>query len=393
MIPQVNQRAFSAEGRYVIFQSSSENLVAGLSENKVTGNIFLHDRVAETTVLVSHAAGSTMTAANGDSFVPCISGDGRFVVYWTFATNIVANQNDSGDSTPDVFLYDRTTGTNTLVSHIPGVPNTTGDSDSYDPTISADGRFVSFTSSASNLVAGQTDGGSFSNIFLWDRINDTITLVSHKSGDPLTTEDGGPFNSVLSDDGSFLAFLSNGSNLVSGQSQSSRRYQVFLWNRNTNQSVLISHNATSATTATNGASFYPIMNTDASYIAFYSAGTDVISGQVDANQDYDIFLYENASGTNTLVSHTQGSTSTTGAMRSLYPSISDDGRSVVYQSTAPDLVANDLNNVEDVFIWDRTTNANTLMSRSATSLVSASANAKSFGRAYFGRWHNGLVHQ
>src|SRR5439155_176678 len=83
---------------------------------------------------------------------PCISGDGRFVVYWSFASNIVTNQNDSGDSTPDVFIYDRTTGTNTLVSHIPGAPNTTGDSNSYDPTISADGRFVAFTSSASNLV-------------------------------------------------------------------------------------------------------------------------------------------------------------------------------------------------------------------------------------------------
>jgi WD40-like Beta Propeller Repeat len=379
MIPQVNQRTYSADGRYVVFQSSSENIIDGLSETKITANIFLYDRVANTTVLVSHAAESATTSANGDSFVPCMSADGQFVVYWTFASNVVANQNDSGDSTPDVFIFDRTTGTNTLVSHTPGAPATTGDSNSYDPTVSADGRFVTFTSSASNLVPGQTDGGGFSNIFLWDRINDTITLVSHISNDALTTSDGGPFNSVVSNDGSYVAYLSNASNVVSGQSQSTRRYQIFLWNRNTNQSVLISHNATSPTTATNGASFYPIMNADASYIVFYSAGTDLISGQVDANQDYDIFLYERATGTNTLVSHTQGSTSTTGLMRSLYPSISDDGRYVVYQSTAPDLVTNDLNNVEDVFIWDRTTNTNTLMSRSATSLVSASANAKSFG--------------
>jgi hypothetical protein len=204
-------------------------------------------------------------------------------------------------------------------------------------------------------------------------------LVSHKSGDALTTSDGGPFNSVVRDDGSFVAFLSNGSNLVAGQTQSTRRYQIFLWNRSTNQNVLVSHNASSSVTATNGASFYPVMSSDASYIAFYSAGTDVISGQVDANQDYDIFIYERATGSNTLVSHNQGSISTTGAMRSLYPDISADGRFVVYQSTAPDLVLNDLNNAEDVFIWDRTTNTNTLMSRSATSSVSASANAKSFG--------------
>ena len=77
MNSQVNQRAFSADGRYVVFQSSSANLIAGLTEDKITANIFLHDRVTNTTLLVSHAAGSSTTAANSDSFVPCLSGDGR----------------------------------------------------------------------------------------------------------------------------------------------------------------------------------------------------------------------------------------------------------------------------------------------------------------------------
>ena len=377
--PQLNQRTFSADGRYVVFESSSENLIAGLIENKVTRNVYLHDRVTHNTLLVSHAAGSATTAASGDSFVPCISGDGRFVVYWSFGSNIIANQNDSGDSTPDVFIYDRTTGTNTLISHIPGAPNTSGDSNSYDPTISADGLFVSFTSSASNLATGQTNGGAFSSIFQWDRMNDTITLVSHKTGELLTTSDGGPFNSVVSDDGSFVAFMSNASNHVAGQSQSAARYQVFLWNRNTGDILLVSHATNSATTAGDNGSFYPVMNADASYIAFYGSASNLVSGQVDANQNQDVFLYERATGINTLVSHTQSSTSTSGTMASLYPKISADGRYVVYQSTAPDLVANDLNNAEDIFVWDRTINTNTLVSRSATSLVSASANARSFG--------------
>src|SRR5207244_8881542 len=168
---------------------------------------------------------------------------------------------------------------------------------------------------------------------------------SHKNGDPLTTSDGGPFNSIVSNDGSFVAYLSNASNVVAGQTQSARRFQIFLWNRNTNQSVLVSHSASSPTTATSGASFYPIMNADASYIAFYSAGSDVINGQVDANQDYDIFLYERATGLNTLVSHTQGTTSTTGTMRSLYTPISDDEHYLVHQSTEPDLAPTDLNTV------------------------------------------------
>jgi len=374
-----NQHCFSADGRYVVFESAAENLVDGQVDDHGTNDIFLHDRVANTTVLVTHTAAATTTAANASSQVPSISADGRFVVYWSFASDLVTGQNDTNQTYPDVFIYDRLSGTNALVSHVPGAPTTTGDSNSFDPIISPDGRFVAFTSSASNLVAGQTDGGGGASIFLWDRSNDSLTLVAHKSGDAVTTSDGFSYNPVLSDDGSFLAFESNASNLVAGQTQSTRRFQIFLWNRNTGETKLLSHNSSSAMTATNGASFGHVMSADASYIAFYSAGTDLVSGQVDANQTYDTFLYERATGAITLVSHNQGLTSTAGTMQSVYPDISADGRFIVYQSTAPDLVGNDLNNAEDVFVWDRTTNTNTLISRSTSSPVSASANAKSFG--------------
>jgi Tol biopolymer transport system component len=115
-----NQRCFSADGRYVVFESGSENLVDGQVDDHGTNDIFLHDRVTGSTVLVTHAAGSPTTAASDSSFVPSISADGRLVVYWSFASDIVAGQNDTNQTNPDVFLYDRVTGTNTLVSHIPG---------------------------------------------------------------------------------------------------------------------------------------------------------------------------------------------------------------------------------------------------------------------------------
>jgi WD40-like Beta Propeller Repeat len=221
------------------------------------------------------------------------------------------------------------------------------------------------------LIAGQTDGGGGASVFIWDRVNDTIRLATHTSTSATKTSNGFSFNPVLSNDGSFLAFLSNTSDLVTGQTEDARRYDIFLWDRATGQTALISHAAGSPTTAANGASFGAVMSMSANYIAFYSAGTNLVSTQVDANQTYDLFLYERATGLNTLVSHTQGSTTST--------DISADGNRVVYQSTAPDLVANDLNNAEDVFIWNPATNTNTLMSRSATSLISDSANAKSFG--------------
>jgi hypothetical protein len=378
MSQQLNQRAFSGDGRFVVFLSSSENLVPGLVEDQVTTNVFLYDRITKTTTLVSHAAGAPNTSANESSFVPCISGDGRYVVYWTFASNVVPNQNDAGLSTPDVFVWDRTTNENKLVSHIPGAPTTAGDSNSYDPTISYDGRFVSFTSAASNLVNGESQGG-FSAIFLWDRDSDSITLVSHRAGDDLTTSGGSTFNSVLSSDGAFVAFMSNSPDLVAGQTQSASRFQIFLWNRATHQTVLVSHNSGSPTTAGNQGSFYPVLNADGSYIAFYGLASDLIANEVDQNQTQDVYLYERATGAITLVSHIAGSTTTADAAASLYPEISADGRYVVYQSSGSNLAANDLNNAQDIFVWDRTTNTNALVSRSGSPLVSDSANGKSFG--------------
>ncbi|HJT80812.1 MAG TPA: hypothetical protein VJ719_06415 [Chthoniobacterales bacterium] len=380
MSQQLNQRAFSADGRFVVFLSQSENLIPNLVQDQVTTNVYLYDRVTKTTTLVSHAAGSSNTSANAESFVPCISGDGRYVVYWTFATNVVANQVDDEPhrSTPDVFVYDRTTGENKLVSHVPGAPTTAADSNSYDPTISFDGRFISFTSAASNLIAGQAKGG-FSAIFSWDRDSDSITLVSHRAGDSLTTSGGSTFNSVLSSDGAFVAFMSNSPDIVAGQTQSAARYQVFLWNRSTNTSVLVSHSSSSATTAGNNGSFYPVLNADASYVAFYGLATDLVPNGNDVNQDQDVFVYERATGNVTLVSHNAGSPTNAGTGASLYPEISADGRYVVYQSSAVDLVGNDLNNAQDIFVWDRSANSNALVSRSATSPVSASANGRSFG--------------
>ena len=376
--PQLNQRGYSADGRYVVYLSAAENLIPNLQQDRITTNVYTYDRVTQQVTLVSHAFAAPNKSAGGSSFVPTISSDGRFVVYWNDGTDLIENQVDE-PSTPDVFIWDRTTNTNRLVSHLPGQPNVTGDSNSYDPTVNEDGRYVTFTSAASNLVVGQTNGGAFSNIFTWDRETDALTLITHKSDSLTTTGEGSNFNSIMSNDGAFVAFLSNGGNFVPGQTQPARRLQVFLWTRATNQNVLVSHAASSATTAADGAAANPIVNADGSFVAYYHAGADVITNQVDGNQTFDVFIYERASGTNTLVSHIAGNTTTTGSNSALFPQLSADARYLTFQSTSASYVANDLNNAEDVFIWDRTTNTNTLVSRSATSDVSDSANAKSFG--------------
>ena len=372
-----NRNCYSADGRYLVFESGSENLIAGQIDDGGTNDIFLYDRISATTVLVSHAAGSAQTAANASSMVPAISGDGRWVVYWTFATDIVAGQDDRNVSNPDVFLYDRLSGQNILVSHRPGEPLVTGDSNSFDPAISADGAYIFFTSAASDLVAGQT-GGSAS-IFVYDRAADTIALVSHAAGAITTTSNGFSFGPVPSADGAYLAYLSNASNLVTGQTEDARRYDIFLWSRATGESVLVSHAAGSQTTAANATSSFPIITADGRHVTFSTAATNIVPAQADANQATDVFTYDRTTGLNILVSHPPGATSTTGNSGAIFPSISADGAYISFQSTAANLVPQDLNNLEDIFLWNRATGTNTLVSRSAAPLLSASANGRSYG--------------
>lgn len=374
-----NRNCYSADGRYLVFESGSENLVAGQIDDGGTNDIFLSDRVSGTTVLVSHAAGSAQTGANESSMVPAISGDGRWVVYWSFATDLLAGQDDRNGGNPDVFLYDRLSGENIVVSHRPGEPLVTGDSNSFDPAISADGAYIFFTSAASDLVAGQTDGGGSSSVFVYDRVADTMALVAHAAGTPTTTSDGFSFNPVPSADGAWLAYISNSANLVPGQTEDARRFDIFLWSRATGESVFVSHAADSQTTAANAIASFPIITADGRHVTFSSSATNLVAGQADANRATDVFTYDRTTGANLLVSHTPGTTTTTGNSGAIFPALSADGAYISFQSTAANLVAQDLNNLEDIFLWDRANGTNTLVTRSATPLASASANGRSYG--------------
>ncbi len=138
----------SADGRYVAFHSAASNLVANDTNGKV--DVFVHDRQTGATSLVSVAPASA--GANGDSAAGPISADGRFVAFHSLASNLVP-----GDTNPfrDVFVHDRDAGTTTRVSLDSFDGQANGPSEG--PSISADGRFVAFTSTASNLVGGDTN--------------------------------------------------------------------------------------------------------------------------------------------------------------------------------------------------------------------------------------------
>ena len=191
----------SGNGRYIAFQSSANTLVAGDSNGKL--DVFRYDRITREIVRLSVASGGAQ--GNNNSFDPAISDDGNLVAFWSIAFNLVASD---ANGAPDVFVRDVAAGTTERIS----VGTSGGDADlgSLDPVISSDGRFVAFTSSATNLVAG--DGNAKDDIFVRDRVAATTTRIS-------VSTNGGEANdssriAAMSRDGRFVSFLSAATNLV-----------------------------------------------------------------------------------------------------------------------------------------------------------------------------------
>jgi Tol biopolymer transport system component len=367
-----NEGVVSADGNYVAFVSAASNLVPGQVSSPSFYSVYLYDRVLGQTVLASHATGAVTTVANGYSSEPALSADGRYLAFLSSASNLVAGQVDTNNAT-DVFLYDRLSGTATLVSHVSGAPTTTGDTPwSYGPAISPDGRYVAFESGATHLVAGQVDTNGQDDVFLYDRLSGEVTLVSHASGAPTTAADGQSVlplihaRLVVTDDG-HVVFLSLASDLVAGQSGAS--FGVFLYDKTSDTTVLVSHTAGSATVPAAGKSILPAVSADGQTVAYLSQAADLVASQSDANGDYDAFVYDATTGDSTLASHAAVSLETAGDARCFDLSLSADGKTVAFSSTATDLVPGFVreHGFADVFVWHRDSGSVTLASHTVGS--------------------------
>lgn len=348
----------SSDGRYVLLHTNADNLLAGVSDANRGYDLFLHDRIAQTTVLVSHAAGDPSTTGNAEVLEAGLSADGRWVAFRSEATDLVAGQVDSTND-PDIFLWDRDSDVTRLVSHEPGLPTTAaGFCWIFGLQISADGSRIVYIRSLG------TD-----EVFLYDRTADTNTLVSHASSSASEGRGGG--RPALSADGHWVAFLSSATDLIAGQLDTNGTLDLFLYEVSTGTNVLVSHAAGSTVTAGNAG--FPLFDTappqisaDGGWIAYPSLATNLMAGQSDANGDVDVFLYGRATGTNTLVSHTSSSAVTAGDQSSENVSLSADGRYVAYLSSASDLVADDPSPWQDVFLYDHVAGTNLLLSRGNT---------------------------
>ena len=331
---QGNDDAFtlslSSNGNFVAFGSYATNLVAGDTNTVI--DVFVHNRDTDTTERVSVATAGIQD--NNESFSPAISSAGRYVAFKSDATNLVAN--DTNDNS-DIFVRDRTLGITERVSV--ASDGTQANGDSILPAISSDGRFVTFSSEASNLVAGDTN--NLADIFLHDRQDDTtVRLVAPAE---FNTESGIIIvASNVSPDGGFAGFRSNADDLVPGDTNNS--FDTFLIDRVT----LIAErcSVSSSEVEGNSDSSRPSISSDNRYVVFSSNATNLVSN--DTNGFEDVFVRDRNEGTTRRVSLTFEGLD--GDNRSFSAVVSGDGQFVAFTSLAENLVANDTNGLLDIFV-------------------------------------------
>ena len=263
--------AISADGRYVVFGSYASNLVPG--DTNHLGDVFVRDRATHVTRRVSVGPGGTQ--ANSDSFGGAISADGRYVAFTSYASNLVAGDTNHER---DVFVRDRVAHVTRRVSVGPG--GTQANSDSFGPAISANGRYVVYESSASNLVAGDTN--HVNDVFVRDRMTHATRRVSVGPGG--AQADSHTYDPAISADGRFVAYESSASNLVAGDTNQS--WDVFVRDRVAHVTWRVSVGPGEA--QANNDSFDPAISADGRYVAFYSYASNLVAG--DTNLGAEVFV-------------------------------------------------------------------------------------------------------
>lgn len=354
-------RDMSSDGRWVVFDSSASDLVTGFNPEGVT-NVYLFDRETGSSLLVSHKAGSTLHSANGWSGNSVISADGRFVLYESYATDLIPGQVDSNQSS-DVFVFDRLSASTTLVSGASGSAVATADSLSTANTISADGNFVVFESRATNIVAGQVDTNGAQDVFGLDRESGAVLLVSHAQGAPTTSANSWSGATGMDASGRRVLFDTAATN-IAAVSDTNQQADTYLFDRADQTMTLISHAAGAPLVASNSNSISSGVSADGSTVLFSSASTNLIAGLSDSGGWYDVFLRPSRGGPATLVSRSANNPNQAANSASIAASLSGDGQWVCYESFATNLVGaqQDSTMSFDVFLFNRSLGTNMLMS-------------------------------
>ncbi len=346
------------DGEYVAFASDSSNLVAN-DTNGAFSDIFRRNLSTGVTTRVNLGPGGVQT--DGGSDKPTISCDGYYVAFNSRATNLTAISDPTFNN--DVFLNDVHTGTTELISvSTTGGP---GNGESTYPSVSDDGRFVVFSSDASNLVAGDTNANS--DIFLRDRALGTTVRVSvNPSGQQAN---GMSRLARISGNGAYVVFMSNAPGLVASKTTSF--LDVFVRSMATGITERVS-------VATSGqpnadSSGLPEISPTGQFVIFRSAATNLIAA--DTNNQIDLFVRDRIANVTTRVNVATNGTQANAAVDTEGYAISANGKIAVFSSDASNLVSGDTNAVGDVFKRDLSTSTTT---RISVDVAGAQANGRSW---------------
>lgn len=327
-----NGRSFasgvSKDGRLVLFWSHATDLVGG--DNNAQSDVFLRDMVLDTTTRLTH--GMDGTEPNGGCRFPTMSEDGRWVTFQSWANNIVVNDNNEFD---DIFLLDRRTGTYRRIGQ-PAFGDT--DDDSGRPSITPNGRYVSFESGASNIVPGDTNGRIDG--FVVDVVRGTTTCVS--VNDAGVIGNASSRTPILSSNGRYAAFSSTATNLVPDDTNATSDAFVRDLRRGTTRRISARPDGVQADSGSNGG----IFDASGRYLAYTSIASNLVPGETDGNGVLDIYIHDLSRGTNVRVSkaHDGGPTNNwTGP-------IGFAGRMLFIQASASNLIPDDTNAAEDIFV-------------------------------------------
>ncbi|MBR1124542.1 PD40 domain-containing protein [Bradyrhizobium lablabi] len=305
--------------------------IAFVGSGLVGSGIFVKDIVTGAIALVSTSAAGT--PANGGSYDLTFSPDGSKIAFASPATNLVAGDTNGAY---DIFVKDLTTGAVTRVSV--DAAGAEGDGYSDTPVFSPDGNKIAFQSSASNLVAGDTNNAT--DVFVKDLTTGTVTLVSVNGvGAQGNLASGTP---VFSPDGNKVAFQSGASNLVPGDTNDS--FDIFVKDLTTGAITRVSVNT--AGVQANGHSGEPVFSPEGGRIAFFSDASNLVAG--DTNGSRDIFVMDLTTGEVSRISI--GAAGPEGNGHSFQLVFSPDGSSIAFFSLAPNLVAGDTNHTSDIFL-------------------------------------------
>lgn len=345
--------AVSGNGRFVVYSSDATNII----ENDVNGftDIFLYDRLNGKTELVSITSFGEQLNAGSSLFNNSVSDDGRYIAFTTTATNISF---ESTNGLMLAYVHDRVSGMTTLVSKSSGgaIPN----SSCTRARISGDGRFIIYSSTATNL-ANDVDDTNDTDIFVYDRDtgNTECASVNAAGKSPV----GAAAFSSVSADGRFVTFQSACDTLDANDTHIGN--DIFIRDRQLGSTTLISAGAGGAA---DGASDESVVSGDGSFVVFRSNATNLISGTTVAANNH-LYLWKRADGSVSLVTKAfgGGAASAGGSLCD----ISESGRFVVFRSTATNIMNIAQTQSAHLYLYDR---VNDTFSRASDTIGGTEAN-------------------